>query len=267
LFRRDPNAMAEWSPEAVERCWRRQQRILADVWPALKEGGLLIYATCSYSPQENEDIVDWLCQHVEACALPLALPEGAGITAAFSPLLQQPCYRFYPHLAKGEGFFLAVLRKNEAAPPPAHYRPPKPAKEAIPVAELQQYWTITHPALRFYRHKDVLYAMPEQVHAFFLQWQKTLHIRKAGVCMGQWLHHSLQPDHALAMSGLLHPAIQRIPLSLADAQQYLRKDNSMAIAAQKGWGLATFEGVPLGWLKHLGNRFNNYYPKEWRLRS
>jgi NOL1/NOP2/fmu family ribosome biogenesis protein len=122
-------------------------------------------------------------------------------------------------------------------------------------------------ALSFYKHKQTLYAMPIHTYDLFLQLQAALHIRKAGVCLGEWMHNGLQPDHALAMSSLMHPDIGKVGLILEDAQQYLRKENIVINDARKGWLLANFENIPLGWMKHLGNRTNNYYPKEWRLRK
>jgi NOL1/NOP2/sun family putative RNA methylase len=113
MFRKDPAAINEWSENMVDLCSQRQKRILADVYPALKQNGILIYSTCSYSKQENEEISDWLCEEFDVESIPIPLKTEWGILETLSD--QHKCfgYRFYPHKVKGEGFFIAAFRKNE----------------------------------------------------------------------------------------------------------------------------------------------------------
>ncbi|MBZ0099994.1 MAG: RsmB/NOP family class I SAM-dependent RNA methyltransferase, partial [Taibaiella sp.] len=112
LFRKDERALDEWSEANVQLCAQRQQRILADVWPALKENGILMYATCSYSPQEDEEILDWLGDDFEVASLPVQLSEEWGVVETTSAKHQFKGYRFFPHKVQGEGFFIAAVRKN-----------------------------------------------------------------------------------------------------------------------------------------------------------
>jgi 16S rRNA C967 or C1407 C5-methylase (RsmB/RsmF family) len=109
LFRRDETAIQEWSPDNVQLCYGRQQRILSDAMPALKEGGILIYSTCSYSRLEDEQIMDWLVEEWGMESLSLQLQEDWNIVTSETPLATG--YRFYPDKVKGEGFFLACFRK------------------------------------------------------------------------------------------------------------------------------------------------------------
>lgn len=111
MFRKDEVAVSEWSPENVSVCWQRQRRILTDIWGSLKPGGLLIYSTCTYNTQENEENVAWICQELGAEVLSLDLPADWGITGNLAGK-EFPVYRFLPHKTRGEGFFLAVLRKQ-----------------------------------------------------------------------------------------------------------------------------------------------------------
>jgi 16S rRNA C967 or C1407 C5-methylase (RsmB/RsmF family) len=111
LFRRDPTAMNEWSLSAVQHCVERQRRIIADAWSTLAQEGILIYATCSFSKQENEEQVDWILNHFEVESMPLTLQEEWGIRETITDKNGYG-YRCWPHLAKGEGFFLAVYRKH-----------------------------------------------------------------------------------------------------------------------------------------------------------
>ncbi|MCU0394511.1 MAG: RsmB/NOP family class I SAM-dependent RNA methyltransferase [Chitinophagaceae bacterium] len=266
LFRREPQAMQEWSPEVVLQCSRRQQRILSDIWPALKEHGWLVYTTCSFSPEENEEMLDWMCSQFACEPVKLDLPESWHIQQVEAARSGAFGYRFYPHLLQGEGFFLSIMRKKDAA---GHWRPRVPAmnKMQIPVDALRNDWIADNHDLAYYRHKDTLYAMAPNALDLFRQLQPALHIRKAGVCLGEWQRNGLQPDHALAMSTLVHPSMPRLVLSREEALQYLRRETQLPASDRKGWQLASFEGLSLGWLKHLGNRINNYYPMEWRLRS
>ena len=111
LFRKDPAAVEEWSIDAVQLCASRQKRILADALPALRQGGLLLYATCSYSQEEDESISDWLAaQGYEN--LSLKIEEAWGIVQTEAPASGAKGYRFFPHKSKGEGFYLGCFRKT-----------------------------------------------------------------------------------------------------------------------------------------------------------
>lgn len=111
MFRKDPVAISEWSPENVEICRQRQRRIIADIWPCLKPGGILIYSTCTYNTKENEENIRWIRDEFGAEVLPLDVAEEWNITGNLLQGESFPVYRFLPHKTQGEGFFLAVLRK------------------------------------------------------------------------------------------------------------------------------------------------------------
>jgi 16S rRNA C967 or C1407 C5-methylase (RsmB/RsmF family) len=113
LFRKDPSAIAEWSEDNVQLCSQRQQRILADVLPALKQDGLLLYSTCSYSVEEDEAIADWLVDEMGMESVQLQLPAAWAIVETNSPRHQAKGYRFYPDKIKGEGFFISVFRQKK----------------------------------------------------------------------------------------------------------------------------------------------------------
>src|ERR1700761_2678664 len=115
MFRKDPAAMDEWSEANVNLCHQRQERILADVYPALKEGGYLIYSTCSYSVEENEDILDWLCNEFDLESIRIPIENNWGIVESQSTQKKAWGYRFYPDKVKGEGLFAACLQKKESS--------------------------------------------------------------------------------------------------------------------------------------------------------
>ncbi|HSK14301.1 MAG TPA: hypothetical protein VK907_13865 [Phnomibacter sp.] len=268
LFRRDPGAIGEWSLQAVEHCSRRQQRILADALPALKAGGHLIYATCSYSPAEDEQVVDRLQSAFGLQGVDLAWPDGEhGVVVTRAGRSGIPCYRFFPDRVKGEGFFMAVLQKQgDENPGPIRAKPHRGKMTEFP--DPIRNWLISADDLRFFQHKDACYAMPPKVLEFFTQLRSLLTIRKAGVKIAEEVHRQFNPVHDLALSYPLNrDAFQWVDVSKEQALSFLRKDEfALPAGAQKGWAVVAYQGFPLGWVKHLGNRSNNYYPKDWRIR-
>ncbi len=111
LFRKDPAAVTEWSEQSVQLCSLRQQRILSDILPSLKPGGLLIYSTCSYSTAEDEQVADWLIEENHLSGVSLTIPAEWNVVESASPLHNAPGYRFYPDQVRGEGFYIALFRK------------------------------------------------------------------------------------------------------------------------------------------------------------
>jgi 16S rRNA C967 or C1407 C5-methylase (RsmB/RsmF family) len=113
LFRKDPDAIREWSLDNVELCSQRQQRILADVKEALKQDGILIYSTCSYSRAENENIAEWLITENGFEAIQLQVKPEWNIVETITYETNAFGYRFYPDKVKGEGFFIAAFKKTK----------------------------------------------------------------------------------------------------------------------------------------------------------
>ena len=113
LFRREPEAIEEWSLDNVRLCQQRQQRILSDVWPALRQDGMLIYSTCSYSREEDEDILDWMTKDLDVAGCRLDVPAEWNIVETQSEKYKAFGYRFWPDKVKGEGFFIAAFKKND----------------------------------------------------------------------------------------------------------------------------------------------------------
>jgi 16S rRNA C967 or C1407 C5-methylase (RsmB/RsmF family)/NOL1/NOP2/fmu family ribosome biogenesis protein len=263
LFRREPEAIREWSPEQVELCGARQQRILGDLWGSLKEGGLLLYSTCSYSPRENEDILGWLCGNLGAESLALSLDPAWGVVETQAPAYG---YRFYPHLLEGEGLFMAVLRKTGGA---------WPSGGRVPVqglvrmdnreAELARPWIEGADRFIYARLGESIRAIPEALAADMTLITSVLPVREAGVALGQLMRKELIPDQALALSGLVSSCVPLLALSREQALDYVRKDELRLEGAPRGWALVTYEGQGLGWVKVLEGRINNYYPKAWRV--
>jgi NOL1/NOP2/fmu family ribosome biogenesis protein len=265
LFRRDPDAIAEWNPEAVDMCSLRQQRILTDSYEALKQTGILIYSTCSYSIEENEAICDWLCENHQLSIIPLDIPDEWNIVKSFSPKFSVPCYRFFPDHLKGEGFFVACFRKNDGGL--AYTGKWKKNLSELSVAETQTVskWLQDPSEVNMYHLENKVFAFPENLREDLFIVHSNLYIKKAGVSIGKLIKNDVVPAHELALSTIINKELFSISLKKNEALQYLRKEEVTVDTIAKGWALVRYEDQNLGWVKLLSNRANNYYPKEWRI--
>ena len=270
LFRKDPAAIAEWSENNVQLCAQRQQRILADVEPALKEGGILIYSTCSYSQSEDEEIADWLTGELKMEGIGLKIPDDWGIIETASAKYNSPGYRFYPDKLKGEGFFIAVFKKGLAGIGEVKNKKSKQRKETtgpVTAKELLVLSPFIDPVddLAFIRQRDDILAIPANIADDLALIRSVLYIKKAGIKIGNIIRDELVPAHELAVSGRISEAVVRFEVDKETALQYLRREEIKIDTDRKGWALITFQQLPLGWIKLLGNRINNYYPAAWRI--
>ena len=265
LFRRDAEAVEEWSLSAVKLCSQRQQRILADALPALKEGGVLIYSTCSYSREENEDVLDWLASEQGMSSVGIGVSPGWGIAESISEKTGSIGYRFYPDRLQGEGFFLAAMRKEHGREMDPSSM--KPVVSTIPKGTDISEWVEAPAGFLFQQKEEDLIAVPEALSMEHALLTKHLHLRKSGTRLGKLIRGRLNPDHELAMSIMRHPSIPSTSLNYDDAIRYLRKDVFIPDSPVQGWNLMTYGGLPLGFMKCMVSRANNYYPADWRIRS
>lgn len=292
LFRRDPEAIREWSPSLVGLCSGRQQRILADLWPSLKEGGLLIYSTCSYSMAEDEDILDWLMSSYEVETLKINLDPAWGIVDVRSGQTGAYGYRFYPNLVEGEGLFLCCLRKKGGAQGHAHAYSGGPVGHAhahghsgghsavhgssskgkgglvsLSKTDLASVlpWVKNPNDYQFFQHEGTVFALPLKTAQDVAWLQENIYIKQAGIALGQLMRAELIPDPAFALSRLPGDGVQRLELTREQALDYVRRDELHIDGAPKGWALVTYHGHGIGWVKVLQGRINNYYPKNWRV--
>jgi len=268
MFRKDPAAMNEWSENNVNLCHQRQERILADIYPCLKEGGHLIYSTCSYSHQENEDILDWLCESFELESLPIPIYKDWGIVETRSEKKQAWGYRFYPGKVKGEGLFAACLKKTGSQEAMGGFK--NKEQQKVVMKDLDQVKVYINEPAEFYYFKvndDWMAINRNHIESLNIL-SRNLYVKKSGVRIGKLAGKDLVPDHELALSIIVNKdAVLQTELDKEQAIQYLRRDNLSINPTDKGWSLMNFEGQSLGWAKLLPNRINNYYPKEIRIFS
>jgi 16S rRNA C967 or C1407 C5-methylase (RsmB/RsmF family) len=262
LFRKDPAAMQEWSPEQVQHCSARQRRILAEAAPLLKPGGVLIYCTCTYNDVENALNVAWSQENLDLEPIPLHFPSDWGVQA------RDFGYQCYPHLVKGEGFFIAALRQIKTYPS-LRSTPAKGFWKQAPRKNAQALDQWTDPDFEFLLLESPhgeLAAIPAAAAAFFQELSPSLKRWDPILELGILKQRDFIPAHALALSNVVHPDLPKYALELPTALQYLRKETIELPAAKSSWGLVTYEGINLGWVKNIQGRVNNYYPKEWRVR-
>lgn len=264
MFRKDPAAINEWSESAVLLCSQRQQRILADIYPALKQNGTLIYSTCSYSKQENEEISDWLCDSFGLVSVQIPIDQDWGIEETLSDKHKCYGYRFYPHKVKGEGFFIACFRKIEAETE-AQIRRAKEVKANQKSEEIINKWLKSSQELSILSLHDELFAINKKHEADLQYLQSNLYLKKSGIRIGKIMGKDLVPNHELALSLILNDDTPRVDLTRDQAITYLKRDDLKPDTTQRGWVLICYQGLALGWGKILDNRMNNYFPKEIRI--
>jgi 16S rRNA C967 or C1407 C5-methylase (RsmB/RsmF family)/NOL1/NOP2/fmu family ribosome biogenesis protein len=266
LFRKDAEAMNEWSPATVDLCSKRQRRILADVWPALKPNGLLVYCTCTYNEKENEENLRWLSNYHSVESVTLSIEPTWGTEHV--QVNKMHGYRFYPHKVVGEGFFLSVVRKVE---PQNEFRL-KPKKvltiASKKISEQLKTW-ITSDDKLFFEWNHAIHMIPaskaDEIE-FLIQHLKIVH---AGTTLVNAKHDKLIPEHSSALSIELQiKNFELIEVSLEEALNYLKKESVQLPTHHipRGFALITHKQIPLGWVNVLDNRINNLYPKEWRIR-
>jgi 16S rRNA C967 or C1407 C5-methylase (RsmB/RsmF family)/NOL1/NOP2/fmu family ribosome biogenesis protein len=262
LFRKDPDAMEEWSLNNVSLCSQRQQRILADVYPALKENGLLIYSTCSYSMEEDEAIADWLVDVFHMESLSVDIPSAWGIVETQAPVSAARGYRFYPDKLKGEGFFMACFRKCETESE-KRMKSAQLDRLSVKDAEIIKPWLSAGMDLMAY--KNEVMALPYPLVQELSILATLLNIYYAGVRIGSIMKQRLVPDHALAVNTSLSGSVAATELNEEEAIKYLQRNELSIQPSGKGWQVVRYKGYNLGWINALPNRINNYYPKEIRI--
>jgi 16S rRNA C967 or C1407 C5-methylase (RsmB/RsmF family)/NOL1/NOP2/fmu family ribosome biogenesis protein len=263
MFRTDV-ALKEWSVENSNHCSERQKRILMDTWPALKENGLLIYSTCTFNPGENEENIKWLLSKHEAECMRLDVTEFKGITEIDYQGING--YGFYPGNIRGEGFFISVIRKTgkQIITNIRGQRKPelKPGKQDYEV--VGKCIGLSNDTLL--KWGDELFSVPCKMEEYTYLFNN-LNIVKGGTKLFVIKKNDYLPAHDLALSKfLIRDAFPVVQVDLNEAIAYMRRDNFSIGNSAKGWVLLTYRGISLGFVKNLGNRLNNYFPVEWRIR-
>ena len=266
LFRKDKEAVNHWSLENIEMCSARQQRIVHDLWSALKPGGIFIYSTCTYNEKENEDNVLRFLKELDAECVPLNISEFEGVVE--SKKENAICYRFFPHKIKGEGFAFSVLKKNDSEITKLRGRNNTryPLLDNKTKNVIVDYVTGSEPK-SFFRHESDLFFMPACLEKELAVLSGALRIIHAGTTIGEIKRDDVIPSHELALSLNINiNKFQVIDVDKQTALQILKGQTQFNFDADNGYCLITYSQIPFAFLKKIGNRFNNLYPKNWYIR-
>lgn len=245
MFKKEPLAVSEWSEANVENCSRRQREILSYASAMLKPGGRIIYSTCTFSKQENEDVIQcFLSEHPEYEVVQM--------------------HRIWPHKVKGEGHFAAVLQKaGEGMGQKGFGKAGKLEKGKL--AQLEEFMNSTLKTKlegNLVTFGENLYLLPEQAPDL-----KGLKVLRPGLHLGSFKKNRFEPAHAL--SHALKPDECRHVLELSreekEVEGFLRGEAIERLAEEKGWYLVCVEGLPLGFAKYSNGMFKNHYPKGLRI--
>lgn len=269
MFRKMDEARGEWSPAAPRTCAERQRDILVEAWRALRSGGVLMYSTCTFNSIEDEGVVEWLMSEYGDEVVPyaeVATPEEWGIVRSDIGAFQ--CFHFYPHKARGEGFFVAIARKREGA-----QRSMMPKARRKPFAELSRAdhaevsrWVDDASQHAFRAVGDTIYGYNVAVVEAVTALASSLNIVYSGVAMGQIFKGKLKPEHPLALYvGRREGVVSEVEVDEAQALSYLRRHDIVATPFAEGINVVKYRGVAIGFVKRIGARCNNMYPKEQRI--
>lgn len=263
MFRKDLNARAEWSENNVAHCALRQRRIVADAWDALKEEGLLVYSTCTFNKAENEENLQWMISEMNALTISHDIPTFKGIEIS----KDVPGFRFYPHKIRGEGFFISALIKSSGQTfQPKKIKNPSLTKSSSALEKGFSVWIKNYREYNYFTFQNKVLALPAALEKELHELTGQLSIVQAGTEICEIKGKDLVPSHSLALSIILNKeAFQTEELDLNRALLYLKKEDIKPMSSNR-YLLATYKHTPLGFLKKAGNRYNNLYPKEWRIR-
>ncbi len=264
LFRKQPEAVNEWSENNVNICSDRQQQILQDIIPCIKNNGMLIYSTCSYSISENEKVLDFICENFEVESLAVNLSLAEGVVETKSPVCKAFGYRFYPNRVEGEGFFIACFKVKSNS---SFHSKKKEALKPLNNKEFEALSSVLKQdeSKIYFKSNEYYYGISKTGFAVLNDISSKLYIKKSGVCIGITKGKDVIPEHQLALALGFDFEVESVELDLHQAQQFLSKLDFTFDKELKGLKKITYNGYGIGWAKFLGNRVNNYLPNELRI--
>jgi len=262
LFRKNFKAVKHWSLDNVELCAARQKRILAEAIELLKPGGFLLYSTCTYNPTENIKNVEWLLSEFGMNCKAISDLEEMGVLKIESG--SGVGYQALPSRVQGEGFFMSLVQKTgntiegnkKKRKGKNKLNPFLKSKANVPFKFLDDH--------ELFEQNDKLFLMPKHFENF-IQKIKNVELFK----VGSSIREKFLPSHFLSQNPILNSDIQTIEVNKQQALAYLSKNeiSQNNISSLKGNYIVKYKNHSLGFVKAIGTRLNNNYPKEYRLRK
>jgi 16S rRNA C967 or C1407 C5-methylase (RsmB/RsmF family)/NOL1/NOP2/fmu family ribosome biogenesis protein len=253
MFRKDKNARSEWKPDSPAFCADRQTEILSHVVQSLKPGGYLIYATCTFNQLENEDQITQVLAdgsfELVSWNVPSACVSGRNNLGHY----------FLPGVTESEGLYIAVLRKKGTLIPSE--------EDELGLVSKDAPFGIIHSENQvLIEERTGMHLLSKGAISLLKSIDSPLRIIKKGVKIAEQTPKGWIPYHELALIPSICSNIKAIELTEREALQYLRGETFPVQAQESGFYMVTYNEMGIGFVKHLGNRFNNLYPKEWRIR-
>ncbi len=260
MFRKEEQAINHWSLENVRQSAERQREIITDAWHSLKSGGYLIYSTCTFNRQENEDMVAWICRNFDAQTVEIPVSPSWNIDVS------EYGYQCYPHKVKGEGFFMALIQKTGGKPVTI---PQKHQKSRISVASSDVIAKWLTQKMDIYTLENHFFVLSPQFSNYVAP-LSVLDITQIGTPISsEAFKKDIIPHTALSLSDIINiAAFETLELSLEKSLEYLHFPSlqNLKLGTDK-YVIATYLQQPLGFLKNTGKYYNSLYPKYWRLRA
>ncbi|WP_039938545.1 RsmF rRNA methyltransferase first C-terminal domain-containing protein [Anoxybacillus gonensis] len=267
MFRKDEEAIQFWSLDHVQKCAQTQKHILSCAYKMLNEGGTLVYSTCTFSPEENEQIIDWfLATYNDMELVPIEKEHGIqpGVVRWTNTYNEQIAHtaRLWPHHLQGEGHFVAKMRKRGEA----KRWNGKVATSNVSKAMQRDYETFINHIIQT-TIGGTLYAFGTHIFAlpYLCPRLDGLKVVRPGLHIGEWKKNRFEPNHALAMALTKQQVQAHLPLTLEESIRYM-KGETLQTNGDRGWILITIDGYPLGWGKEVKGVVKNFYPKGLRIK-
>lgn len=260
LFRKELLKPEDWSAQLVNQCSQLQKNIFNDIIPSVAQGAYIIYSTCSFSTAENENIIENAVKQYDLECIDIEIDPNWGIFKSYNEKGTFLGYRFFPHRLDGEGFFISILKKKGAF----HFPFFKNQKSNNSI--LEDYINSEHQIL--HSGKCGLVAIRPEIEQAIQKLGKKIKIMQVGIAIGELKGKLFIPSHALAMTDLWNKKrIKTIECDYLTAMKYICKEPIFMDKFDKGFYLLTYKNIALGWIKYLGNRINNLYPLDYRIKS
>lgn len=267
MFRKDEEAIQFWSLDHVQKCAQTQKHILSCAYKMLNEGGTLVYSTCTFSPEENEQIIDWfLATYNDMELVPVEKEHGIqpGVVRWTNTYNEQIAHtaRLWPHHLQGEGHFVAKMRKRGEA----KRWNGKVATSNVSKAMRRDYETFINHIIQT-TIDGTLYAFGTHIFAlpYLCPRLDGLKVVRPGLHIGEWKKNRFEPNHALAMALTKQQVQAHLPLTFEESIRYM-KGETLQTNGDRGWILITIDGYPLGWGKEVKGVVKNFYPKGLRIK-
>lgn len=263
MFRKDEQAVEQWSEDNVALCAARQKRIIADMWNSLAEGGILIYSTCTFNRYENDLNAAWIASELGAEPLTKdSEPFGHGV------LKTEYGYSLVPGHVCGEGQYCAAFRKKASVSGASiSGGASRPSRVPVSKAEsqlLQQYFP---NRFSFRKKAETFIAIPYAADSCLSILESCLHVVAAGCAIGIRKGNDLIPDADMALSfKASRQVFPEVPVDRQTALRFLHRDAIVLPDAPRGFVTIVYDSLPLGYVKNLGNRCNSLHPQGRRIR-